>query len=147
MIIVQKNNSFQRTLYIYRKWVIHNNLLTGHHLSRIMPSSGIFFLINEFRANLLPLLWVWFDPCRQCVNLRDDISFPQFFPDLYFQSLGKKYWTLKEFYSRSVWLRGSFYMVLYQYSLHLQITLVKQKVTLIFSELVKWKIIRKKTCN
>ena len=59
----------------------------------ICPEScllAVFFLINEFRANLLPLLWVWFDPCRQCVNLRDDISFPQFFPDLYFQSLGKK---------------------------------------------------------
>ena len=40
---------------------------------------------------------------------------------------------------------GDHFTWYYQYSLHLQITLVKQKkVTLIFSELVKWKIIRKK---
>ena len=39
----KKQTTPSEGLYIYRKWAIHNNLLTGHHLSRIMPSSGIIF--------------------------------------------------------------------------------------------------------
>ena len=106
------NNSFRRTLY--RE---NGQSITIFWQAIICPESCLlavtFFNQRILRQSpILPLLWVWFDPCRQCVNLRDDISFPQFFPDLYFQSLGKKYWTLKEFYSRSVWLRGSFYIVL-----------------------------------
>ena len=46
------------------------------------------------------------------VQLLRDASVSRNFSLIFFKP-GKKYWTLKEFYSRTVWLRGSFYVVVH----------------------------------
>ena len=134
-------------LYIYRKWAIHNNLLTGHHLSRIMPSSGIFFnqrISRQSPTSTLGLIW----PLSTMCKLAWRHQFPAIFPWSLFSKPGKKNTEHSKNSIQEVYGFGDHFTWYYQYSLHLQITLVKQKkVTLIFSELVKWKIIRKKTCN
>ena len=72
-------------------------------------------------------------------------QFPAIFPWSLFSKPGKKNTEHSKNSIQEVYGFGDHFTWYYQYSLHLQITLVKQKkVTLIFSELVKWKIIRKK---
>ena len=119
-------------LYIYRKWAIHNNLLTGHHLSRIMPSSGIFFnqrISRQSPTSTLGLIW----PLSTMCKLAWRHQFPAIFPWSLFSKPGKKILNTQRILFKKCMASGIILhsttssILVYLYSLHLQITLVKQK--------------------